>query len=118
MNGVKEIQGRKILFENEVAEMMGMYASCNACDRIIFEDEMKAHEYTDCRGYCPQCKEESDEMDRRLKEARDTVEALKRVKDDKDLYLICKAIGKDCIAEGFSRGKLIDTVKDILISEA
>lgn len=55
---VTEIEGRKILFENEMTEIVGMYASCNNCERIIFEDEMTAEQYTEAHGYCPECKTE------------------------------------------------------------
>lgn len=40
-----EINGRIILFENEMCRTFGLYASCNCCDRIIFEDEMSAEWY-------------------------------------------------------------------------
>ena len=30
-------------------------ASCNGCDRIIYEDEMNFDQYNDNGGYCPEC---------------------------------------------------------------
>ena len=52
-----EIDGRIILFENEMCRTVGLHASCNCCDRIIFEDEMSAEEYSEAGGYCPDCQE-------------------------------------------------------------
>ena len=56
-----EINNRKILFENEMTKSVGVYATCNACDRIIFEDEMRADQYIEARGHCPQCKKEQED---------------------------------------------------------
>ncbi len=50
-----EINGRKILFENEMCRTTGLMATCNCCDRIIFYDEMTAEQYKESYGYCPQC---------------------------------------------------------------
>lgn len=58
MNTTTEINGRKILFENEMTRSVGMFASCNNCERIIFEDEMTAEQYTEGHGYCPECSNE------------------------------------------------------------
>ena len=56
-----EINGRKILFENEMCRSVGTMATCNCCDRIIFEDEMTAEEYTANHGYCKECNNETEE---------------------------------------------------------
>jgi len=53
-----EINGRKILFENEMCKSVGLYATCNACDRIIFEDEGWLEEYKEYGGYCKECCED------------------------------------------------------------
>jgi hypothetical protein len=56
-----EIEGRAILYENATTRKYGIHTSCNACDRIIFEDEMTAQEYTGNGGYCPECEKEIEE---------------------------------------------------------
>lgn len=51
---------RKPLYENEMCKLEGLRATCNNCDRIIFEDENYLNEYIESGGYCRQCNEESD----------------------------------------------------------
>ena len=54
----KELHDRKTVdkkpvYENEMCKSVGLWASCNACDRIIFEGQ-KYYE----GGYCEHCKTE------------------------------------------------------------
>lgn len=46
---------REILFENSTTQQIGVYATCNVCDRIIYADEMKPEEYTKNHGMCFDC---------------------------------------------------------------
>jgi hypothetical protein len=55
-----EKQTRKPMYENEMCEEVGLIAACNSCERIIYEDENDKAEYIeDGRGYCKECREES-----------------------------------------------------------
>lgn len=49
---------RKPLYETPQAKAVGMRATCNSCDRIIFEDENWLQGYIDSGGYCKECAEE------------------------------------------------------------
>ncbi len=49
---------REPLYENEICRDRKIPCSCNSCDRIIYEDEMKPEEYTNNGGYCPECFDE------------------------------------------------------------
>jgi hypothetical protein len=52
---------RKPMHQNEIARLVGMFATCNACDRIIYEDENDLKAYKeDGRGYCKHCRAEAD----------------------------------------------------------
>jgi len=51
---------RKPLFENAMAESVGMRATCNECDRIIWEDENWLENYIDNGGYCKDCRPEAE----------------------------------------------------------
>lgn len=47
---------RKPLYENQMCKEVGLIASCNGCDRVIFEDEKWLKQYTSNGGYCSDCK--------------------------------------------------------------
>ena len=49
---------RKPMFESFMCESVGLIATCNSCDRIIFEDENYKKEYIASGGYCKQCNDE------------------------------------------------------------
>jgi hypothetical protein len=53
-----ETDKRKPMYENEMCREVGLMASCNCCDRIIFEDENYLQEYIESGGYCKECNEE------------------------------------------------------------
>jgi len=55
-----EINGRKILFENKMCRISGLMATCNCCDRIIFEDENWLDDYQESGGYCRECANEAE----------------------------------------------------------
>jgi len=59
-----------------------------------------------------------DTLDEALKEARETVAALKRVDNDRDFYLLTKAIAKDSISIRWKREAILETVEDVLLSRA
>ena len=46
------------VFENEMCKSVGMWCTCNSCDRIIFEGE-KYYE----GGYCEECAKEVTKLD-------------------------------------------------------
>ena len=48
------------MYENEMAKAVGMMATCNCCDRIIYEDENWHKQYVETGGYCKQCHEEQE----------------------------------------------------------
>lgn len=48
---------RKPMYENEMCRSVNMMATCNGCDRIIFEDENYLQEYKDSAGHCKECNE-------------------------------------------------------------
>lgn len=49
---------RKPMFENDMCKSVGLMATCNACDRIIYEDEKFKKQYIKNGGYCKECDEE------------------------------------------------------------
>lgn len=49
---------RQPMYENEMCKAVGLIATCNACERIIFEDENWQQGYTENHGYCRGCAEE------------------------------------------------------------
>jgi len=53
-----------------------------------------------------------------LSKAYEMVEALGRVDNDKDLYLLAKAIAPESIASGWTRSHIIETIEDVLLSRA
>jgi len=49
---------REPMYESDMCKSVGMFMSCNSCDRIIFEDEnWTAEDYQDNAGYCRECAE-------------------------------------------------------------
>ena len=51
---------RQIMYENEMCKLTGLFASCNSCDRVIWEEENDREAYIeDGRGYCKECREET-----------------------------------------------------------
>lgn len=46
---------RKPAYENDMCKSVGMMATCNSCDRIIFEDETWMEKYSNNGGYCKEC---------------------------------------------------------------
>lgn len=58
---ITEIDGRKVMFENNRCRAVGLIMTCNNCDRIIFEDEnWSVDDYRDNAGYCRECAGETD----------------------------------------------------------
>lgn len=53
-----------------------------------------------------------------LGKAYEMVEALGRVDNDKDLYLLAKAIAPESIASGWTRSHILETIEDVLLSRA
>ena len=53
---------RKPMYENEMTKAVGLIATCNGCDRIIFEDENWKEQYIDSHGYCRECCEEIEKV--------------------------------------------------------
>ncbi len=51
----KRSDGREYLYENEVCRKHGLRATCNACDALIFTDEMTPAQFTANGGYCLDC---------------------------------------------------------------
>ena len=51
-----------------------------------------------------------------LSKAYEMAEALRRVENDKDFYLLAKAIAPNSIASGWSRGQILETIEDVLLS--
>lgn len=49
---------RKPMYENVMCEVAGLIATCNSCDRIIFEDEKWKKGYVKNGGYCKECSKE------------------------------------------------------------
>lgn len=43
------------MYENAMTESVGMKATCNSCDRIIYEDENWKEQYKENGGYCKDC---------------------------------------------------------------
>lgn len=48
---------RNPMYENDMCKSVGLIATCNCCDRIIFEDENYLNEYIESGGYCKECNE-------------------------------------------------------------
>ena len=57
-------------------------------------------------------------LDKAMKQAYETVQALNKIQDKNDLVLIAKAIAPDSIAEGWTRTQITNTIQDVLISRA
>ncbi len=53
-----------------------------------------------------------------LSKAYEMAEALGRVDNDKDLYLLANAIAPESIAIGWTRSKILETIEDVLLSRA
>ncbi len=53
-----------------------------------------------------------------LGKAYEMVEALGTVDNDKDLYLLAKAIAPESIASGWTRSHILETIEDVLLSRA
>ena len=49
---------REPMYENDMCKSVGMMATCNCCDRIIFVDENYKDQYIQNGGYCKECKAE------------------------------------------------------------
>jgi len=49
---------RRPMYENKMCKSVGLIASCNNCDRIIFEDEKWLQGYKKSGGYCRECSKE------------------------------------------------------------
>lgn len=45
-------------YENDDCRRVGLMASCNACDRVIFEHENDMPAFTASGGYCAECRAE------------------------------------------------------------
>jgi len=59
-----------------------------------------------------------DALDKAMNEARETVAALKRVDNDRDFYLLAKAIAPDSISVRWKREAILEAVEDVLLSRA
>lgn len=46
---------RKPMYENPMTKAAGLMATCNACDRIIWQDENWREQYVQSGGYCREC---------------------------------------------------------------
>lgn len=46
---------RTPMFENDMCKSVGLMATCNACERIIYEDEQWKDQYSTNGGYCSDC---------------------------------------------------------------
>jgi len=57
-------------------------------------------------------------LDKAMKQAYETAQALNKIEDKNDLVLIAKAIAPDSIAEGWTRTQITNTIQDVLISRA
>ena len=53
-----------------------------------------------------------------LGKAYQMADALRKVEDDKNLYLLAKAIAPESIASGWTRSHILETIEDILLSRA
>lgn len=53
---------RKPMFENSQCEQVGLFATCNCCDRVIYEDENYRDQYIESGGYCKECNSEREEV--------------------------------------------------------
>jgi hypothetical protein len=62
MNTQDKTPRRKPMYENAMAKAVGMMATCNSCDRIIYEDENWLQGYQDSIGYCKECAAETNEQ--------------------------------------------------------
>ena len=58
-NIITEVRGRKVQYENAMCKAVGLICTCNACDRIIYEDENYLQQYIESGGYCRECNEEN-----------------------------------------------------------
>lgn len=57
-------------------------------------------------------------LDKALIEAQETADALRRVKNDRDFFLLAKAIAPDSISVRWKKEVIIDTIEDVLKSRA
>lgn len=48
-------EDREIMYENEMTRSVGLMATCNNCDRVIYVDENWKDEYSNNGGYCKDC---------------------------------------------------------------
>ena len=55
------LTNRKPMFENDMCKQVGLIATCNNFDRIIFEDENYKKQFIKSGGYCKECNEETKE---------------------------------------------------------
>ena len=53
-----------------------------------------------------------------LSKAYEMAKALERGENDKDLYLLAKAIAPESIASGWTRSHILETIEDVLLSRA
>ena len=53
-----------------------------------------------------------------LSKAYEMAEALGRLENEKDLYLLAKAIAPESIASGWTRSQILETIEDVLLSRA
>lgn len=60
--GIAPANERKPMYENEMTKAVGLIATCNGCERIIFEDENYKEQYIASHGYCRECNEASNEL--------------------------------------------------------
>lgn len=56
--GIAPATDRKPMYENDMCRAVGLMATCNGCDRIIYEDENYLQQYIASHGYCRECNEE------------------------------------------------------------
>ena len=47
---------REPMYENDDCRRVGLMATCNACDRIVFEDENDREAFVAAGGYCSECR--------------------------------------------------------------
>ena len=59
-----------------------------------------------------------DALDKAMNEAKETLAALKRVDNDRDFYLLAKAIASDSISIRWKREAILEAVEDVLLSRA
>lgn len=82
-----ETSTRKPMYENEMCQSVGLIATCNCCDRIIFEDENYKEQYIESHGYCKECNEE-----REQEEAQEALEAA--IPETKTGFIVLEILGE------------------------